>query len=630
MPTIKSGPITAAEIQAIWESVVDKSYRDPLLEAGEGGGFEAWTQLFEQLARASNAVDVTTQAMFISPWSGQSNPPAGGGARATVTLSFSRSGLVSKLLVLRAGTTIVSEVAQDEGENGPEEVITGRRYVLLEDLVLHPGDRGPVEAEAAAEFDGYGYNNPLPGTIRRIDQPGAGFDNELATVTVASQPAVSNGTASRARLRARNVPDMFVPDQVGQYVLFEAGANAGRIGRLSAFDAPVPPAFGSSVDLELLFSLQLSGVVGTFQEGEIVALASPAAFGIVVGDFDPAIGKLVVALRNGGTPAVGTTLAGGTSGATGTVMAVLHSSAFAAEAPSGGIGGASWRILDWVADWGLSVSNVESPSGGRAAMLDELGGERNIDRSPGEDDESYRARIREVGDVVSPNAIRRSLNRALGNVPWCFREVGSSYLPGWFFDGDGSPAGGDGNTSTAVANQLASYDEDVFLLTGAAGVGSFAFDERVVLETTTFDAFAEGYFGRIDGGVTFVFVRKSGRLPASFVGTRVRGLHSGATFNTTAGAIPAQSTARRFRRYFDLAQFRAFFLVGVPRLPLGESGFAFDVGPHSAFDAPPFVAAFDGQPWGNAPTYLRVYNALNDVRAGGVGFELYLEDIACP
>ena len=33
------GALTTADLQAIWEGSVDRSYREPLLTAGEGGGF---------------------------------------------------------------------------------------------------------------------------------------------------------------------------------------------------------------------------------------------------------------------------------------------------------------------------------------------------------------------------------------------------------------------------------------------------------------------------------------------------------------------------------------------------------------------------------------------------------------
>ena len=74
----KQGPLSAADLQAIWESSVDDSYSQPIVLAGEGKGFEVYTQAFAQVERLSQAVDYTTQALYILPWSGQSGEPAAG------------------------------------------------------------------------------------------------------------------------------------------------------------------------------------------------------------------------------------------------------------------------------------------------------------------------------------------------------------------------------------------------------------------------------------------------------------------------------------------------------------------------------------------------------------------------
>jgi hypothetical protein len=639
VPTIKTGPMTFAEIQAIWESSVDPAYREPFETAGEGNGFEAWTQLFAQFERASKAIDVTTQAMFISPWSGQSNPPAAGAAQAIVQLTFQRTGLLQSELVLGKGLVFVQEQTTDSDVDGPVTVLTGRRYTLLDDLVFNPGEQGPFTVMAEAVKPGYGYNNPRPGTLAEIDQPGSGFNNQHATVLPIPQPAVLNAPASRVRLITINQPDMFVPDHIGQYVAFVTGSNQGAIARMVAFGAPRPdlvPQQGSSVDLELFYSLLLSPTAGTFAEGEPVKIGAGTGYLRVVGSgYDPAKKRLAVVLSNGTAPVIGDTLLGLASGATGTVQAVLSNTDLVAEAPIAGIGGAQWRVLDWVADWGLTVTNVASPTGGLAPFLDELGAERAIGRAPGESDDSYRERVKQIADVVTPNAIRRALNRTLGGLPWCFREVGSSFLPGVYYDGDLSPAGGPSNSSLASANQECSYDEDVFVLTGVVASGSFVFQpgisHRVVLETPDNTLYATGWFGSLTGGVTMVFVRTHGSIPSPIpAGLRVRVVDTGALFTVASGIVPASVNGRRFRVYLDYTQFRAFFLVGVPRLDLDDFGFAYDAGADDAYDAQPFSAFYDGEPLGDAAVYLRVYYAVNAARAGGVGFELYMEDVGCP
>jgi len=90
------------------------------------------------------------------------------------------------------------------------------------------------------------------------------------------------------------------------------------------------------------------------------------------------------------------------------------------------------------------------------------------------------------------------------------------------------------------------------------------------------------------------------------------------------------SNANRFRVLFSYLRMRAFFYVGVPPMGLGEFGFAFDNHPYGAFDAAPYNDFFDGFPYQNAQLYRQAYNAVDAVRAAGVGFEVYLEPGPCP
>ncbi len=631
---LKTGPLSADDLQAIWSAALDRTYRDALLRAGDGGGLEAHGQIWEQCARASLAIDRTTQAMFIHGWSGESDEPASGARWATVDLAIARTGFPREVLVLGAGLFAAEEATTDWGTNGPVDVLTGRRYALTESLVFSPGDMGAFTAGAEAERPGWGYNNPLPGTITSPVQVGSGLNSTLATVAVVSPVGLVAGAAASAILQTRNVADTLPPECVGQYVLFTAGSNTGNAYRIISYAGPDAALdLGAAATLEIAQAVEGTVFSGTFEQGEPITFTngvSVDAYGVALGATLAPTGaeRLAYVVVRGDFSLVvaGTVVAGTRSGASLTVATPLLARLPVAEAST-----ASWRILDWETDWGLAVSNAASPEGGKAAMLDELGDERAIARAPGEADDIYSQRVGRPADVVSPNAIRRALSRTLLAVPWCFREVGSDLLPGFFFDGSNAPVGS--STTPTTAAQLDAYDTDVILFVGVVSSGTFQMGEPVVLRgTTTGVVSARGYFGRLDTGDTvLVFVRIDGSAPASLTGLTVVGLTSGAVFTPASSSVPATVNERRFHVLLSYEQFRAFFLVGVPLLSMGEFGFGYDLGGTCAYDltGTSYLDAYDGYPVEAWSLYARVKQAVDEVRAGAVTFDLYVESIGC-
>lgn len=648
MTAPKTGPLTRAELQEIWKGATDRTYNEAFIKAGDGRGLEVWGQVFAQFERVSQAIDVTTQAMFIRPSSAATNPPAAGEARATVTLKIARDGLLDRPLVLRAGQ-FVEEETTDWGPGGGVTVRTGRRYALARDLVFHAGERGPFEVVATAERPGYGYNNPLPGTLRVLSQIGSLFENNRGTVGTEPAPVVLNGVPSRAYMLADNQPDMPVPDHVGQYLYFVNGANRGMTARMLEFVAPQPsaiPPLGSQVDLELLWDVEVNAFAGVFEDGETLAITNGGpvvayATFLHVRDVVGMPRRLAFVVQNGGSIAIGSTVTGLVSGATATIETVLYATQPIAEAPAGAVTGATWRVLDWALDWQISATNEAQPRGGRSGMLDELGNEREIYRSPGEDDESYRARVAAIADVVSPNAIKRSLNRSMGAYPWCLREVGKSKFRGFFFDGDNEPP-----SPTPGRDQCDAFDYDTVTITGAY-LGStirFRENEAVVLEEIAApNVRMEGRFGRFDSWTPTTFgsgfirsgvltvIRKRGKAPSTnLVGWRVRGLVSGAIWLCEEEIENRAELPRRFRTILDIEQFRAFFKVGVSPIRAGEFGIAFDVGRFNAYDAAPYLDFYDGNDtYRSPPVYQNAYNNVDAIRAGGVGFDFYREEDGC-
>ena len=626
MTAAKVGPLTQAELQRIWESAVDAGFSQPLEQAGEGNGFEVYTQAWAMGARVSQAIDETTQSMFVLPWSGQSAPPASGGVAATVILSLARTKLLDKALVLAEGTFVEEQIV-DWGDGGGVTVLTGRRYLLTENAVFPPGQQGPILVSAEAERIGTGYNNPFPGTIVAIDQPGTRYTNVDGTVRGSNYPGgvVGPTVLARAFLDALDESDAFIPQHQGQYVQFTVGANAGKAFRALAWFPPnlsVSPPTGGTLEVALDQSVEsfAGHFARTFVVGETLSLmngASHSGYGVLLGMGAPGTSLVLTFWKTSG--AAVTTVVGNTSGATATIDVELDNLDVALESFAAG-----WKVLDWVADWGLTCTNPASPAGGKHAMLDALGREKDIDRSPGEPDDAYRIRIAQLADVVSPNAIRRALNRAIPGVPWCFREAGLASYPGFFYQLFAGPGGG-GDF----------YDYDWLQMTASATTGTFQNGERVTQTVggivasgvaTIVTAAAPVVPGPPGASLMVGVAKVSGTF---VVGTPIVGARSGATF-TPSALFGGLLNANRFRVYFDYLDMRAYFYIGVPPLAAGEFGFSFDNYPTGAFDAAPYDDFFDGSPYLSARTYQAVYAAMEKVRAGGVSWRMLIETGPCP
>jgi hypothetical protein len=640
----KTGPLTAQEFALLWRSVTDRSYWEPFVEQGEGQGYEAHTQAFQQYQRASLAVDRSTQQLYVLPWSGQTGDPASGGAYSTVELTFARGAKYVQELALVAGT-LVEEIQVDFGEGGGVEVHTGRRYALTATTGLGPGDAGPLRVVAQAEAYGQGYDNPAPGTLRAVVQPGAGMFNEGATVVP--------GLAAHQLVMAP-IPDVLLPEHVGQYVLFTSGANVGQVRRVSGYLPPNASATapnGGTALLATTIVARFAASSGTFKQGEVVEQGPSGSTATAIVLYQTA--THLVMDRVSGTMATGVFSVGVASSASAVFDSIDQDADLAAEAPSPPFSsGAGWRVLDWATDLGLTVTNAASPSGGKSPVLDQIGSDRQVFRGSGEEDADYREAVANLADVVSPNAIRRCINRALapfGATGW-LREVGTADLPGLYLDGD--PLSTD--PAEAYAYDL-QFEGTPPTLTSAAGTYPVAFGGSMTFawsvaeppappqRATVFVAhgttqaqlikalnLAAGYdaFADAGGGRTSF----SGALTGSGSTIQIVSIAFFTTVGTgfSAGAPVAGSDAvvrpeDRYKLLLDYTEFRAFFLVGVPPLSLGEFGAAFDDGPSNAFDASPFPCFFDGYPLTAACAYRTLWGAVNSARAGGVGFDLVLD-----
>lgn len=644
MVQIKQGPLTAEELMELWRSVTDKEYNQPLTEK-EGSNIEAIEQAAEQFARVSLQIDRNTQGMFILPWSGQTQPPSSGPARARTTLTVTRTGLYDQALYFTAGEVIVQHRMNDYGPEGGVDITTNREYVVEVANGFLPGDPGPIELQVVAVNDGPGYNFPTPDTLRTILQPGVRFSNTAATV--------ENGAGNTHRVIATTFPDVPITRHIGQYLLFTSGANTGRYARVVGVENPNPAVpHGGVFNVAAEAIIRISGVVGTFNPGERVEQPLSGAEGDVL----LVSGNRMLLQRRNGT--FTTDPIQGEFGATANVDAKEQNENLVPEANAAG-----WLIVDWAEDLLVSVTNEEQPTGGKCGFLDELGNERGIQRGVGEGDEEYRKRVATPADVVSPGAVIRAGNGVLEpfGAEVCLREVGRPLFQGMFYDGDPSsdPFAYDLDLveMTMIGGNLAGsnfafYDEGPngffddpapqtnlnFFSVGTVSLPglpfvptSFIDGERVVsidsngIITTgnaQFDYIGPNQVQKVFRGVVNV------RGPGFEVGRELVGLTSGFV-QVMAAVGPGLRPEHRFNVWLNLREFRGFFLVGVPRAALDDFGVFYDAGGSNAFDATTLDNFYDGAAIGTNSVYSRIWNAVNSVRPAGVPFDLYIEDIGC-
>lgn len=602
----KTGPFTLDELLALWLSVTDPAYTQPLVQLGEGEGLEVFTQQHQQLKRVSEAIDRTMQAMFILPWSGQSDEPASGASRATVELTVTRTGRFD--IPITFVELLVEEEQEDYEFAQPQgvQVLTGRRYGLVEPLTFAPGEAGPKTVEAIAEREGFGYNNPLPATITSFVQPGTGFTNIGATVI----PGVVVH-----RLQVSPIADVVIPEHVGQYIEFTAGANAGQVRRVVAFEPsnPAVPHGGIAVLAKTVILNGTFAAPGDFILNEDVVGGTSGA----IGNFVYATATLLILERVTGTFIAGEAVTGVLSAATGTLdgtVPIAQDGELVAEVAT-----AVWQVLDWEDDLSFEATNDDSPTGGCAPMLDELGGERNVPRAPGEADDDYRERIARLPDTVSPNAIRRAGNRIVApfGSSVCLREVGDidNLFPGMFYDVATTP------TQVGFA-----YDMNESLTLSA---GFFGYIPSEPL-TQPGGFRARAGVGYTLPGTGTPFLRTMVDIEGVYDPTvAVTGEWSGVSI-VLGPATPSRSQDR-FRLAMSYAESRAFFLIGVPPLALGEFGIPYDAvsTPINAYDAYPFLAFYDGFALTSAVINRSIWQAIDKIKAGGVGFDLYVENLGC-
>lgn len=412
--------LTRDDLLALFRASVDEDFAQALLsDATSAAAVEGAAEV---MAQASDAIERTSQSLFLMPWSGQTYPPATDARRATVTIDLARTAPADVPLVLQASTFLVEQQLGDFGPTGAIQVPTGRRYAPQATIVMMPGASSGAFG-FVAERPGAGYNLPPAGTISLPVDAGSASGSGAAVVP---------GTTAH-RLILAPEGETVAPSAVGQYVRMLAGSSVGQLRRMIGYEAP-DPAFPHNgvIVLAPTLVLAVTGVAGTFIPGERIEQAATGAAAVLLG----ATSAYLAADRAAIPAFAAGTIAGAQSGATATFAHVLLSPDMAAEDVTAG-----WQLLSW-AQLGLTASSEAQPVGGASPTLDHIGSERGVGRSPGELQEAYRQRIARRPDVVSPDALVRAMNRVLApyGLSGCLREPSDlDTFEGFFLD---APAAG--------------------------------------------------------------------------------------------------------------------------------------------------------------------------------------------
>ena len=158
--------LTQADLLALLERVQAPHYIDPI--KAQGPGYEMYQAFAKVFERASLAVGRLECDVFILT--------AGGGETSTATVTFTRPNAAAGVVVLKAGTIVVTSKG-------------GHQYVLPQDLTLTGTSAGPALVRAIAQ--GFEYDQPGPKTTAT----GAVLEGEIDTIELPLQdPAYGDPT----------------------------------------------------------------------------------------------------------------------------------------------------------------------------------------------------------------------------------------------------------------------------------------------------------------------------------------------------------------------------------------------------------------------------------------------------
>jgi len=225
------------------------------------------------------------------------------------------------------------------------------------------------------------------------------------------------------------------------------------------------------------------------------------------------------------------------------------------------------RLGDPYADPTVMVRQFATFSGGLPAALDQLGSDRGIDRVPSETDSHYRARVRSLPQVITPDAIERVLVDLLSPLGIAFDLIETwapAYQTCWFSD---------------------NFDPSAIPITSGFDSNNFCWsDPRAAYP------FRGRWLSQIDMAGAFIVVLPN--LPAL--------LNQGMAWNDPANDLAAHT---------DTQGSRAYTVWNMPDSPVAAM----------------VQGAWNGDDYQKSAFYLKVIDILNAIKAGGVTVEVVVQ-----
>lgn len=206
--------LTKDDLLEVWRRDMDPGYTQPLENEDGGRGLDIIAGLARILERASTAVMVSTEALYLKPHSQQLAPPASGAIAATGFVEIYRGIVVGGPLVLDDGDEII---AQFRGVNGEDEDAPVFEHVG--DSTIPSGTVGPTVVAVRCQRPGF-QGNVAPGTLGEFPQRRGGeysvvsFNSGTGLITI--DPALG---------------DKFLPTMSGMLWRFTSGVNIGAYAR---------------------------------------------------------------------------------------------------------------------------------------------------------------------------------------------------------------------------------------------------------------------------------------------------------------------------------------------------------------------------------------------------------------